>query len=188
MANGPAIFLREILQGRPNTQSSSLLWRKSRRDLHRCLWPTASWERLSPISGEFQAARLHLDRAVALYVPEEHRSLATRFGQDIGVAALIYRSLVLYRLGYPESAAQGCGRGIEGPHETSAKPAPCVYAVGVGALLEILCGRFARGRSARRGTICVVRKTMGCHFGGDWASCCGAASSPQLIGPIRRPN
>ena len=29
-------------------------------------------------SGEFQTARLHLDRAVALYVPEEHRSLATR--------------------------------------------------------------------------------------------------------------
>ena len=56
------------------------------------------------ISGEFQAARLHLDRAVTLYAPEEHRSLATRFGQDIGVAALVYRSLVLYRLGYPESA------------------------------------------------------------------------------------
>ena len=46
----------------------------------------------------------HLDRAVALYIPDEHRSLATRFGQDLGVAALTYRSLVLYRLGYPESA------------------------------------------------------------------------------------
>ena len=26
--------------GRLNTQSSALLWRKSRRDLHRCWWPT----------------------------------------------------------------------------------------------------------------------------------------------------
>jgi predicted ATPase len=56
------------------------------------------------ISGEFQTARLHLDRAITLYAPEEHRSLATRFGQDIGVASLVYRSFVLYRLGYPERA------------------------------------------------------------------------------------
>jgi class 3 adenylate cyclase len=40
------------------------------------------------ILGELQAARLHLDQAVALYVAAEHRSLATRFGQDIGVARL----------------------------------------------------------------------------------------------------
>ena len=56
------------------------------------------------ISGEFQTARLHLDRGITLYAPEEHRSLATRFGQDIGVASLVYRSFVLYRLGYPDSA------------------------------------------------------------------------------------
>ena len=73
-------------------------------------------------SGEFQAARTHLDRAVALYVPEEHRSLATRFGQDLGVAALVYRSQVRYRLGYPESAVRDLDEAC-GPHETSAKSA-----------------------------------------------------------------
>ncbi len=74
------------------------------------------------ISGEFQAARSHLDRAVALYVPQEHRSLATRFGQDIGVAALIYRSFVLYRLGYPESAVRDVDEALRSA-QTSAKPA-----------------------------------------------------------------
>ena len=49
------------------------------------------------LSGEFGAARRHLDQAVALYRPEEHRPLAARFGQDIGVAALGYRSYVLCR-------------------------------------------------------------------------------------------
>src|SRR4029077_12133482 len=54
------------------------------------------------VLGEVQAAKSHLDEAVSLYVPEEHRILATRFGQDIGIASLTYRAFVLYRLGYPE--------------------------------------------------------------------------------------
>ena len=53
------------------------------------------------ILGELQAARSHLDQAVALYVASEHRSLATRFGQDIGVAALTYRAYTLYRFQPP---------------------------------------------------------------------------------------
>ena len=40
----------------------------------------------------------------ALYDPAEHRPLATRFGQDVGVAILSYRSLALWLLGYPEAA------------------------------------------------------------------------------------
>ena len=93
------------------------------------------------ISGEFQAAKLHLDRAVALYVPEEHRSLATRFGQDIGVAALIYRSVVLYRLGYPEKAVRDGDEALRSARDLG-QAGTLVYAVGLGALLEILCGRF----------------------------------------------
>ena len=93
------------------------------------------------ISGEFQAARLHLDRAVALYVPEEHRSLATRFGQDIGVAALSYRSVVLYRLGYPESALRDADQASESARDLG-QAGTLIYAVFIGAILEILCGRF----------------------------------------------
>ena len=93
------------------------------------------------ISGEFQAARLHLDRAITLYVPEEHRSLATRFGQDIGVATLVYRSLVLCRLGYPESALVDADEAVKAARNLG-QAGTLLYAVGVGIFPEILCGRF----------------------------------------------
>ena len=141
MANGPVIFLREILHGRLNKQSSALLWRKSRGDLHRCWWPTESWEATLLISGEFQAARLHLDQAIALYAPGEHRPLATRFGQDIGVATLAYRSLVLCRLGYPESALADADEALKRARDLG-QAGTLLYAVFVGTLSEIHCGRF----------------------------------------------
>ena len=42
--------------------------------------------------------------AMALYDAAAHRSLATRFGQDVGVANLSYRSWALWVLGYPDAA------------------------------------------------------------------------------------
>src|SRR5262249_38190015 len=48
--------------------------------------------------------RVHLDRAFSLYDPAEHRSLATRFGQDVGAATLCWRSIACWLLGYPQDA------------------------------------------------------------------------------------
>jgi hypothetical protein len=44
-------------------------------------------------TGDIVEGRGHLDQAIALYDPAKHRPLATRFGQDVGVAALSYRAL-----------------------------------------------------------------------------------------------
>jgi hypothetical protein len=55
-------------------------------------------------TGNIPGARAHLDRAIALYDPAEHRQLTTRFGQDGRNAALIHRSLALWMLGHPEAA------------------------------------------------------------------------------------
>jgi DNA-binding winged helix-turn-helix (wHTH) protein/predicted ATPase len=54
--------------------------------------------------GDFAEARSHLDRAMLLYDPAEHRSLGARFGQEAGVAILSNRPLALWLLGYPEAA------------------------------------------------------------------------------------
>jgi class 3 adenylate cyclase/predicted ATPase len=54
--------------------------------------------------GDFAEARPHLDRALSLYDPTQHRPLATRFGQDLGVVALCNRSQILWALGYPDVA------------------------------------------------------------------------------------
>ena len=54
-------------------------------------------------TGDIAEGRSHYDRALALYDPAEHRSLAMRFG-DIRMAILSYRSQALWLLGYPEAA------------------------------------------------------------------------------------
>ena len=41
-------------------------------------------------TGDIAEGRAHLDQAIALYDPAEHRPLATRFGQDVGVAILSF--------------------------------------------------------------------------------------------------
>ena len=55
-------------------------------------------------TGDIADGRAHLDQAIALYDAAEHRPLATRFGQDVGVAILSFRSLALWFLGFPEAA------------------------------------------------------------------------------------
>ena len=74
-------------------------------------------------TGDIAEGRAHLDQAIALYDPAEHRPLATRFGQDVGVATLSYRSWALWLLGYPEAAlgdmrprAQECARDRSSRH------------------------------------------------------------------------
>jgi predicted ATPase len=57
-------------------------------------------------TGDIQEARVHIDRAIALYDPTKHRQLATRFGQDVRVALWFYRSLAMWPLGYPEGRLQ----------------------------------------------------------------------------------
>ena len=52
-------------------------------------------------TGDIAEGRAHFDQALVLYEPAEHRPLATRFGQDVGVAILSNRSLALWLLGYP---------------------------------------------------------------------------------------
>ena len=55
-------------------------------------------------TGDIAEGRGHLDQALALYDPAEHRALATRFGLDIAVTVLAWRSWALWLLGYPEAA------------------------------------------------------------------------------------
>jgi class 3 adenylate cyclase/predicted ATPase len=58
------------------------------------------------MQGRFDEALIHLNRAVAMYQPEQHRGLTARFSQDIGISALSFRSWTLWHLGYPDAAAK----------------------------------------------------------------------------------
>src|SRR5262249_35327964 len=93
-------------------------------------------------TGAFAEGRAHLDRAIALYDPAEHRLLATRFGQDIRVAALSYRSLALWMLGYPDAALVDTSRALEEAREIS-QAATLMYALVHALLIHIQCGNYA---------------------------------------------
>jgi hypothetical protein len=52
-------------------------------------------------TGDICEGCAHLDRAIALYDPIEHRPMATRFGVDSRVSILSNRSWALWMSGYP---------------------------------------------------------------------------------------
>jgi predicted ATPase len=93
-------------------------------------------------TGDIAKARAHLDRAIALYDPAEHRSLATRFGQDVGVSILTFRSWALWLLGYPEAALADGDYAVEHSREIG-QAATLMYALNVTSLILILCGNHA---------------------------------------------
>jgi predicted ATPase len=64
------------------------------------------------ITGDFRQARVHLELAVSLYRPEEHRELAFRYGQDIGASALCYLSWAFWHDGYPDQAVRTADRAL----------------------------------------------------------------------------
>ena len=73
-------------------------------------------------------SRAHFDQALALYDPAEHRPLATRFGQDVSVVILAYRSCALWFLGYPEAALADAERALKHAREIG-QAATLMYAL-----------------------------------------------------------
>jgi predicted ATPase len=55
----------------------------------------------------------HIERALALYDPEQHRYLTFRFGQDQRAAGLAYLSQILWLSGFPDRASETIDRAIE---------------------------------------------------------------------------
>jgi class 3 adenylate cyclase/predicted ATPase len=56
--------------------------------------------------GEPTSAQTHHTQALALYTPQEHRTLALRYGMDLGVASHSWLAWELWLLGHPDQAMQ----------------------------------------------------------------------------------
>ena len=91
-------------------------------------------------TGEIADGRAHLDRAITLYDPAEHRPLATRFGQDIGAATLSWKSLAFWLLGYPQAAIADSEHALKVAREIG-HSATLMYVLNFSAWTHIeLCG------------------------------------------------
>ena len=93
-------------------------------------------------TGDTVQARPHLDRAIALYNPVEHRSLATTFRQDARVAALSFRSPNLWMLGYPETALADTKHALADAREIG-QAATLMNALAMATMTHTLCGDYA---------------------------------------------
>ena len=94
------------------------------------------------MTGDIVKGRAHLDRATALYDPLEHRQLATRFGQDVGVTVKSFRSVALWLLGYPEAAIADTNDALKHARETG-DAASLMLALGWGLVANLHCGDYA---------------------------------------------
>ena len=91
--------------------------------------------------GNLAEALQHFDRAIASYSPKEHRQLAARFGQDIRVAALCYRSWIRWMLGYPEAALADAKRAVAEARDVG-QGVPLMYSLYFTSYALIHCGEY----------------------------------------------
>jgi class 3 adenylate cyclase/tetratricopeptide (TPR) repeat protein len=100
------------------------------------------------LTGDIAEGRAHYDQALALYDPVEHRPLATRLGQDVGVAILSFRSLALWLLGYPEAALADSAQALKHAREIG-QAATLMYAlIHTTMFVHIPCGSYASASPA----------------------------------------
>jgi predicted ATPase/class 3 adenylate cyclase len=92
-------------------------------------------------TGDILEARAHYNRAIAFYNPAEHRPLATQFGQDVRVAILSYRSLVLWMLGFPEASLADMEHALADAREIG-HAATLMYALFHATLPHVCCGNY----------------------------------------------
>ena len=94
-------------------------------------------------TGDIEQGRAHLDRAIALYDPAQHRPVTTQFAQDPRVASLIYRSFALWFLGYPEAALADADQALSTAREIG-QAATLLIALNHLAVVYLLCGDYAK--------------------------------------------
>jgi predicted ATPase len=143
-------------------------------------------------TGEIAAAHTHFDRAIALYDPVGHRPLTMRFGQDIKVAILAYRSVGLWMLGYPETALADAEQALQYAREMG-QATSLMYALGVTPLTHILYGNYATANTLLDELASLVDEKKALHWKGlgmavrGWlfyVSGHASAAIPTLVGGI----
>jgi hypothetical protein len=91
-------------------------------------------------TGDFVDSRAHYDQAFSLYDADKHRSWATRFGQDIRVSILSFRSITLWMLGYPDAALTDVDQVVKGAREIG-HAASLIYALAAIQVVRVLARR-----------------------------------------------
>ena len=82
-----------------------------------------------------------------LYDPCEHRPLATRFGQDVRVTILSFRSCALWLLGYPDAALADVDQALKDARDID-QAASLMYALDFASFIRVCSGNYATANVA----------------------------------------
>jgi hypothetical protein len=96
--------------------------------------------------GDIVDAQAHLDRTIALCDPITHRPLLVRFGQDVSVAVLAFRSLARWLTGHPAAALADVNHAVADAREIG-HAASLMYALAITTLTLINCGHYEKANS-----------------------------------------
>jgi predicted ATPase len=139
-------------------------------DKQRATGPLMMGHRLMGLSllhtGDIVDGRAHLDRAITLYDPAEHRPLATPFGQDVGAATLSWKALGFWLLGYPEAALADSAHALKVAREIG-HSATLMYVLNFSAWTHIHCGNYAAA-NALVDEFSALKDQTGSLFWGAW--------------------
>ena len=94
------------------------------------------------LTGDISEGRESLDRAITLYDPVEHPTLAARFAVDIAVSIWCYRSIALWLLGYPDAALADTKRVVQHARGIG-QAASLMFALHHSSLTQIQFGHYA---------------------------------------------
>lgn len=115
------------------------------------------------LRGEIATARVYLERSLALYDAQRHRSLAFLFAQDPWVAGLSVLSWTLFALGYPEQAQARSNEALADARELSHRNT-LGYALLYGCILSQLRGDWREARDRADSLIALARAQGSPHF------------------------
>jgi predicted ATPase len=92
-------------------------------------------------TGDLVHSLTHFDRGVAFYDPEQHRPYATRFGADIRVTSVSFRSWAQWMRGYPEAALADAKQALQEARDIS-QASTLLFALFWTSLIQVFCGNF----------------------------------------------
>jgi predicted ATPase len=112
--------------------------------------------------GDLVEAKAHYNEALALYRPAEHRRLMTRFGQDLRVTCLAFRSMASWLLGYPDAALNDADSALMEARQIE-HAATLMFTLNFPILVNTYCGNY-HAANERLKELVVLAEEKGAPF------------------------
>ncbi|WP_225672560.1 adenylate/guanylate cyclase domain-containing protein [Bradyrhizobium hereditatis] len=139
------------------------------------------------LRGDVVEAKAHYNEALALYRPDEHRRLMTRFGQDLRVTCLAFRSMASWLLGYPEAALKDANCALMEARQIE-HAATLMFTLNFPILVNTYCGNYDAANEHLKELVALAeekgapfRKAEGVLRRGYILTLTGAAKAVEIV-------